>query len=705
METRTIKRHINRLLLDPNNYRFIDNPSYVAVDEIQMSDPGIQLRTAGFLRGKNNENIEDLVNSFKTNGVLRQDPIQVKRTKDDFYLVIEGNRRTATLKYLYDILKNHGDVGVLTENDFKSIELIEIEGEDVRQELIAMGLNHIGGKKKWSPLNQARLIQDLMQKHGMNATEVCNSLGISKMALNKSIRSLALIESYRNSDFGDQFETSMYSIFEEIVKSTTIKGWLDWNEKEMRARNLVNQERIFSWISKTEVYDEANDIERVEMPIITKSAEIRELAKFITDPKAVSTMEEARSVTKGLIDSEALGGTRIHNAIKNIRSEVDAALKFSEFMTPADQRDFEKLQTKIKMLLSETGTGMKLNLTPSIPNLKEDIKSHFTAASIFRYRRIKDLNLSNLKRLNLFVGPNNSGKTSVLESFYLMTRLNDISSFLENERLRSKSDGFNPMTIVRNIPSSIEISGEFNGNEIELRLSKEKTEDNIDRTAYLASLKEDVLYGDTEYSSYTHIYDNSDPQVFYSSAAHLCKACLTSPYQHDHNILQKAHAYAVKQKIFSKVINFIREEVDSDIENIELVDQGGESRFLVSSSRHKTSIDLTKYGEGLQRIFEIALLLAYCTNGILCIDEIDSGIHHKLLTAFCRYIMDLAKDFNVQVFISTHSKECVDAFARLDSDEVMAYKLKFGVNKSLDFRYIGGKRLNELIEDMDIDIR
>ncbi|MDE6768762.1 MAG: ParB N-terminal domain-containing protein, partial [Muribaculaceae bacterium] len=366
METKNIKKHINRLLLDPNNYRFIDNASYVRVPEDRVADNNIQLRTGGFLRGKNNENIEDLINSFKTNGILRQDPIQVRKTKDDYYVVIEGNRRAATLKYLYDILNNHGDVGVLTENDFKSLDLIELEGEDPRQDLIAMGLNHIGGKKKWSPLNQSRLIQDLMDTYGMNETDVCNSLGISKQLLNKSIRTLALTEAYQNSDFGDQFTTPMYSIFEEIVKSPAIRGWLDWDEKEKRARNIVNLERIFSWISKYETFDEANNLEKIEMPIITKSAEIRELAKFITDPKAVSTMENARSVTKGLIDSEALGGTRIHNAIKNIRSEVEAALKFSEFITPEDQRNFEKLQNKLKMLLTEPSSRMKLASSTAI---------------------------------------------------------------------------------------------------------------------------------------------------------------------------------------------------------------------------------------------------------------------------------------------------------------------------------------------------
>ena len=131
METKPIKKHLNRLLLDPNNYRFIDRPEYKPVSDGQIAESRIQQRTAEFLKGRNNENIEDLINSFKTNGVLRQDPIQVRPLGDN-YVVIEGNRRTATLKYLYEQFQKGMDVGVLTESDFKSVELIELQGQDRR---------------------------------------------------------------------------------------------------------------------------------------------------------------------------------------------------------------------------------------------------------------------------------------------------------------------------------------------------------------------------------------------------------------------------------------------------------------------------------------------------------------------------------------------------------------------------------------------
>ena len=68
--------------------------------------------------GKNNENIKDLIVSFTNNGFLDIDQIQVKAVNDKF-LVLEGNRRITTLKYLYEEYKRGNDVGVLVESACK----------------------------------------------------------------------------------------------------------------------------------------------------------------------------------------------------------------------------------------------------------------------------------------------------------------------------------------------------------------------------------------------------------------------------------------------------------------------------------------------------------------------------------------------------------------------------------------------------------
>ena len=92
---------LQNLLLDPNNYRFRDADSYVTVEENDVAKPDVQRRTSGLLLGRNAENIRDLNESFKKNGFLPVDQIQVRRIKDSSkYIVVEGNRRVATLKYL-----------------------------------------------------------------------------------------------------------------------------------------------------------------------------------------------------------------------------------------------------------------------------------------------------------------------------------------------------------------------------------------------------------------------------------------------------------------------------------------------------------------------------------------------------------------------------------------------------------------------------
>jgi AAA15 family ATPase/GTPase len=82
-------------------------------------------------------------------------------------------------------------------------------------------------------------------------------------------------------------------------------------------------------------------------------------------------------------------------------------------------------------------------------------------------------------------------------------------------------------------------------------------------------------------------------------------------------------------------------------------------RFLVSDESFTQAMDISSYGEGLQRIFFISLLFASAEN----------EIHMRLLSDFAAFIEELAKEFNVQVFLTSHSKECIDAFITMGSND------------------------------------
>ena len=705
-----ITRHIDRLLLDPNNYRFIDNKNYKPIAESEIADSRIQQRTFNLLVGKNQEGIKDLITSFKTNGILKLDPIQVKEINESKdFIVIEGNRRTAALKYLYQEYQKGNDVGKLTIESFKSLEVVHITDESPIQHLITMGLHHISGKTKWSAVNQAQLIHDLRHKHDMSEEEICASLSINKHRLRRSLRTLALIERYKNSDYGDQFQSNQYAIFQEIVTRIEMKDWLNWNEELYKPENRVNEEKLFSWISKDEVierdeYDEETTI--TKEPIITKSHEIRELAKFINDSKAVQEMEESRSITAGFALSDAVGATRLQKAVNNIEKEVQAAFSYSEYLEDDDYSRVAVLRDKLDRLIpSSKNIGELSQNTQS--KYFTTIDTHFTQIQINKYRKLQDLTVSKLSRVNIIAGGNNAGKTSLLEVVYLLTRLNNIPSLIDLEQYRGRFyNQFHTKWFDKLFVDDIEIESQFNNTDISLTIEKRETEENIDKSQYLNSIYSEAIINGDELQSTIHLFSNKEPELYFQKSKFICEATFSSPYRYNGDLLRKAHARAVENRYLDEIIQFIREKLDPNIQKIEMVSIEGESRFMVSSSYLEYAIDITKYGEGLQRVFEIALLISYSKDGIICIDELDSAIHKNLLLEFTEFIQAAAEKFNVQVFLTTHSKECIDAFVENNypDDELMAYALT-EENGKITCKHLQGNKLKQLVDSINIDIR
>ena len=144
--------------------------------------------------------------------------------------------------------------------------------------------------------------------------------------------------------------------------------------------------------------------------------------------------------------------------------------------------------------------------------------------------------------------------------------------------------------------------------------------------------------------------------------------------------------------------------MDSNITDIRLIE--GPLTFWVIYNNQDTK-DLAQSGDGLQRLFYLALLFANCENGVVCIDEFESAIYFGLLEKFTKLVQELAVEFNVQVFLTTHSKECVDAFILNDfrTEDISAYTLLPKKDGTVTAFYYSGDKLKRLIEKLDTDVR
>ncbi len=80
-------------------------------------------------------------------------------------------------------------------------------------------------------------------------------------------------------------------------------------------------------------------------------------------------------------------------------------------------------------------------------------------------------------------------------------------------------------------------------------------------------------------------------------------------------------------------------------------------------------------GSGIQRLFSFILVFQEASGGFVLIDEIENGIHHSKLDDLWATIANLAIEFEVQVFTTTHSYECVqaarDVFSNRDQEALL----------------------------------
>lgn len=85
------------------------------------------------------------------------------------------------------------------------------------------------------------------------------------------------------------------------------------------------------------------------------------------------------------------------------------------------------------------------------------------------------------------------------------------------------------------------------------------------------------------------------------------------------------------------------------------------------------------YGDGMRRILLMALAVARAQNGVLLIDEIDTAIHISVLGRVFRWLLDTCADFNVQLVVTTHSLEAVDAILAADAtpeEDIVCFRLE-----------------------------
>lgn len=362
----------------------------------------------------------------------------------------------------------------------------------------------------------------------------------------------------------------------------------------------------------------------------------------------------------------------------------------------------------------------------------------FTNIQIQQFRGIKNCNIQDFgKHVNLFVGRNNCGKTSVLDALYLLfvasaprisidiNRFRDfvISDFSQTALLNFYNlDVENTITLKANEINSavakrtIDIKPAFpktNGGVFGKMIFGEHMFDekrvrglnfnsafeiNGQQTILNSTLFEKGPFDpnqDTITAEWT-VPDNytEDTKINYINSK--------APFALDHSILSNI----IVNKNKSIIIDCLR-NIDNKIVDISLVDK----RVMIDVGISKL-LPIEVLGDGVRKALKIILFLYESKNGILLVDEIDNGLHYSSMPILWKSVLDAARLFNVQLFATTHNIDSMKALKSVleekvniqDQDNTVCYRLRKADDDELfayryDFEKFG------FAIDMDHEIR
>ena len=123
-----------------------------------------------------------------------------------------------------------------------------------------------------------------------------------------------------------------------------------------------------------------------------------------------------------------------------------------------------------------------------------------------------------------------------------------------------------------------------------------------------------------------------------------------------------------------------------------IVDVAYDGEILLAGVKNgKMRLPFSIMGDGMVKVAEILSILATSPkDGVLCIDEIENGLHYSVMKEFWRSLVCLARERNIQLIVTTHNIELLKAIGeesgcmddddfvylnvvRRDSDEVKAF--------------------------------
>lgn len=366
-----------------------------------------------------------------------------------------------------------------------------------------------------------------------------------------------------------------------------------------------------------------------------------------------------------------------------------------------------------------------------------------TSLTIDAFRGLKDIHLESPGRVNLLVGANNAGKTSVLEAIDLLASPLDHSHWfrgalrrqglMSSEKTSDAIRWFFPRQesgANAGEAEPLSIRGMRATGRVAMRATCEEfsrwreesprepdegapVQEMIPETTMETGIKLNVSM-ETEqaelFPSPTELVFMDRPGVWATrrrSRPQNFRCVSLTPYSHRMERMQIANLSEATTGGMKELVVDAMRLFDPAVESVEIVAPDGVYPLLRILYRGRGSMPVEATGDGMRRVLATALAMPGSRGGVLLVDEIESALHTSVLVPVFRWIAKVCEQFAVQLFATTHSLEAIDAIIEGMRDQLDALCCYHFARRDgrIEARRYRGPHLQRIREERGLDIR
>ena len=146
---------------------------------------------------------------------------------------------------------------------------------------------------------------------------------------------------------------------------------------------------------------------------------------------------------------------------------------------------------------------------------------------------------------------------------------------------------------------------------------------------------------------------------------------------------------------------------DPDIEDVDIISTRERASSISIKHKKLGRAPLSSFGDGIRRVFTLASAIPSAKNGLLLIDELEIAVHTRMLEKTFNWLVVFCCQYDVQLVATTHSLEALDAVIEACKDkeiDLVGYRLQkddaVTATKRFDKEY-----LKQLREELGVDPR